>query len=82
MRCAAIEEGPMPQLLRRSLFLSGLALVSLVPPALAQETMRVRGTIERMDGPAYIVKDRGGKEWKGRPERKAAVRGHGQGQHE
>jgi hypothetical protein len=45
---------------RRSLVVAGLALACLAWPALAQETVRVRGTIERMDGAAYVVKTRDG----------------------
>ena len=50
----------MPSVLRRSLVIAGLALTCLAWPALAQETVRVRGTIERMDGAAYVVKTRDG----------------------
>src|SRR3954447_1141348 len=38
---------------------TGLAL-----PALAQETVRIRGTIERVEGPVYVVKNRDGAEVK------------------
>lgn len=38
----------------------GLALLLTLPPVWAQETVRVRGTIERVDGDAYIVKARDG----------------------
>jgi hypothetical protein len=38
----------------------GLALLLTLPPVWAQEAVRVRGTIERVDGNAYIVKARDG----------------------
>src|SRR5947209_8365924 len=45
-----------------------LAVVSfttfLALPALAQETVRIRGTIERIEGPVYVVKNRDGAELK------------------
>src|SRR5256885_16707004 len=47
-------------MLRRSLVVAGLGLTCLAWPALAQETVRVRGTIERMEGAAYVVKTRDG----------------------
>lgn len=50
----------MPSVLRRSLIIAGLASGCLAWPALAQDTVRVRGTIERMDGTAYVVKTRDG----------------------
>jgi hypothetical protein len=50
----------MHTLLRRSLVLSSLALACAGHPALAQETIRVRGTIERGDGATYLVKTRQG----------------------
>ena len=34
------------------------------PPALAQENVRLRATIEKVDGPVYTVKNRDGAEWK------------------
>jgi hypothetical protein len=40
------------------------ALVCLVLPASAQETVRIRGTIEKVDGPIFIVKNRDGAEVK------------------
>ena len=45
---------------RRSLVVSGFALICAASPAFAQEIMRVRGTIEQVDGTAYIVKTRAG----------------------
>jgi hypothetical protein len=48
--------------------LAGLALSSLAlgiaSPASAQETVRIRGTIERVDGPVFVVKNRDGAELK------------------
>jgi hypothetical protein len=41
---------------------TGLALMGAAPPASAQETVRVRGTIERIDGPVFVVKTRDGAE--------------------
>jgi hypothetical protein len=40
------------------------ALVCIALPASAQETVRVRGTIERVEGPVYVVKNRDGAEVK------------------
>src|SRR3954463_10233078 len=39
------------------------ALIGLAPPASAQD-VRLRGTIEKVDGPVYTVKNRDGTEWK------------------
>src|SRR6266700_5783479 len=36
--------------------------VCMVLPAPAQETVRIRGTVERIDGPVYVVKNRDGAE--------------------
>ena len=41
-----------------------LALICLALPASAQETVRIRGTIERIEGPVYVVKNRDGAELK------------------
>ena len=40
------------------------ALICAAPPALAQENVRLRATIEKVDGPVYTVKNRDGMEWK------------------
>ena len=50
----------------RSLGIAGLALVLSAPVCWAQDAppVRVRGTIERMDGDTYIVKSRDGSELK------------------
>jgi hypothetical protein len=42
-----------------SLFFVGIAL-----PASAQETVRIRGTVERIEGPVYVVRNRDGAELK------------------
>ena len=50
--------------------LAGIALGALammgagIAIALAQDTVRVRGTIERFDGPIYVIKARDGAELK------------------
>ena len=41
-----------------------VASICLALPASAQETVRIRGTIERIDGPVYVVKNRDGAELK------------------
>jgi hypothetical protein len=48
----------------RLLAASSFALLSLALPATAQDTVRVRGTIERIDGPVFVVKTRDGSEVK------------------
>ena len=40
------------------------ALVCIAWPASAQETVRVRGTVERIEGPVFVVKSRDGAELK------------------
>jgi hypothetical protein len=42
----------------------GFALICTASPALAQENVRLRATIEKVDGPVYTVKNRDGTEWK------------------
>jgi hypothetical protein len=42
----------------------GFALICAAPPAVAQDTMRLRATIEKVDGPVYVVKNRDGAEMK------------------
>ncbi len=54
-------------MLRRLLVASAavaFAVPALVLPALAQETVRVRGTVEKVDGSTLIVKSRDGSEMK------------------
>jgi hypothetical protein len=48
----------------RTLAASSFALVSFALAASAQDTVRVRGTVERIDGPVYVVKTRDGSEVK------------------
>ena len=43
---------------------AGLALVTLASVASAQDTVRVRGTIDKLEGSIYVVKSRDGKEIK------------------
>ena len=40
------------------------ALICIALPASAQEIVRIRGTIERIDGPVYVIKSRDGAELK------------------
>jgi hypothetical protein len=49
---------------RRVLAGASLMSICMVLPALAQETVRIRGTVERIDGPVYVVKNRDGAEVK------------------
>jgi hypothetical protein len=51
-------------LISRSLAAACLALVCVALPASAQETVRIRGTIESIDGPVFVVKNRDGAELK------------------
>jgi hypothetical protein len=48
----------------RVLAASSFAVVCLAGPATAQDTVRVRGTVERIEGPVYVVKTRDGSEVK------------------
>ena len=52
--------------MRSRLLIGGavLTMTVLASGALAQDTVRVRGTIERVDGPVYVVKARDGAELK------------------
>jgi len=55
----------MSQLVLRVLGMVGVLFAVAAPPANAQEPpVRVRGTIERVDGDVYVVKARGGTELK------------------
>src|ERR1700737_937619 len=45
-------------------FAASFALICIPLPASAQETVRIRGTIERVEGPVYVVKNRDGAELK------------------
>ena len=48
----------------RALAVFSFALVCGAPFASAQDTVRIRGTIERLDGPIFVVKTRDGSEVK------------------
>jgi hypothetical protein len=48
----------------RTLAASSFVLISFALPAAAQDTVRVRGTVERIDGPVFVVKARDGSELK------------------
>lgn len=48
----------------RALATTSFALVCLALPASAQDTVRIRGTVERIDGPVFVVKNRDGSEVK------------------
>ena len=50
----------MQKIARRALVASGVALLCFTAQAGAQEPMRVRGTVEAMDGAMYVVKTRSG----------------------
>jgi hypothetical protein len=54
----------MSRMSRRVLAAASFFSFSIVLPASAQETVRIRGTIERIDGPVYVVKNRDGAELK------------------
>jgi hypothetical protein len=54
----------MQKAIGRTLGLAALVLAVLGSTANAQDTVRVRGTIERVDGPVYVVKARDGAELK------------------
>jgi len=54
----------MQNLTRHALAAASLALICGVAPASAQETIRIRGTIERVEGPIFVVKNRDGAEVK------------------
>ena len=57
--------GMIPRtLISRILAAACLALVCVALPASAQETVRIRGTIESIDGPVFVVKNRDGAELK------------------
>src|ERR1700731_5254279 len=40
------------------------ASIGLALPASAQEIVRIRGTVEKIDGPVYVIKSRDGTELK------------------
>ena len=54
----------MPGIPQRAFAALSFALVCIALPASAQETVRIRGTIEKVDGPIFVVKNRDGAEVK------------------
>jgi hypothetical protein len=48
----------------RMLAVSSFALISFALPASAQDTVRIRGTVERIEGQIFVVKNRDGSEVK------------------
>src|SRR6266699_3588777 len=54
----------MSGIVQRTLAALSFALICMALPASAQETVRVRGTIERVEDPVYVVKNRDGAELK------------------
>jgi hypothetical protein len=54
----------MSGMLQRAFAALSFALVCIALPASAQESIRIRGTIERVEGPVYVVKNRDGAELK------------------
>ncbi len=55
----------MSGMVQRSLATVSFALVCIaVPASAADDTVRIRGTIERVEGPVYVVKNRDGAELK------------------
>src|SRR6202790_2714293 len=51
-------------MIQRILAALSFVLICIALPASAQETVRIRGTIERVEGPVYVVKNRDGAELK------------------
>ena len=54
----------MSSTLQRMLAAASFALICIAMPASAQETVRIRGTIEKVDGAVYVVTNRDGAELK------------------
>jgi hypothetical protein len=54
----------MAGVILRAFAVLGFAFACLALPASAQETMRIRGTVERIEGPVFVVKNRDGAELK------------------
>ncbi len=54
----------MSGMIQRTLAAISFASICIALPASAQETVRIRGTIERIEGPVYVVKSRDGAEVK------------------
>src|SRR6266478_2833360 len=62
---AKIGEITMSGMIQRALATVSFALVCIaVPASAADDTVRIRGTIERVEGPVYVVKNRDGAELK------------------
>jgi len=61
---SSYREDDMHKTIWRTLGSAGLALVLTASAVNAQDTVRVRGTIDRVEGPVYIVKSRDGSELK------------------
>src|SRR5262245_4333821 len=58
------REDDMPDRTRRAVGALGFAFALSLATAQAQDTVRVRGTIDRVEGPVYVVKARDGGELK------------------
>jgi hypothetical protein len=58
------EGNTMSRTIHDALAAAGLALICAASSASAQESIRIRGTIERIEGPIYVVKNRDGAELK------------------
>jgi hypothetical protein len=54
----------MHKMIQRALAATSVALMCAASSASAQETVRIRGTIERVEGPVYVIKNREGAEVK------------------
>ena len=55
----------MSGMIQRALVASSFALIcASLPASAADDTVRIRGTIERVEGPVYVVKNRDGAELK------------------
>jgi hypothetical protein len=54
----------MSGMITRILAAPSLALICLALPASAQEITRIRGTVDRIEGPVYMIKSRDGMELK------------------
>jgi hypothetical protein len=54
----------MHNMIQRALAATSVALMCVASSASAQETVRIRGTIERVEGPVYVIKNREGAEVK------------------
>ena len=54
----------MHRMTQCAVVVAGVALICAALPASAQENVRLRATIEKVEGPVYTVKNRDGTEWK------------------